>query len=182
MRTKSQYQYPKGGLPKEVLEPVVRDSYGITRVALSLGISTHGLVTGLLGDLITSYGIDTSHFCRAPRRKWLDSDIFCIWKYFNEVSRGTVKARYQKKTGICTCEMCGYDPFGDLDPRKMELDHICGNTRDNRIENLRYICRKCHKETETNSRQKSSLIFDCDCCTTAPIGPQRTGPLQLDLF
>ena len=31
----------------------------------------------------------------------------------------------------------------------VELDHVNGNNRDNRLENLRFLCPNCHSQTDT---------------------------------
>jgi hypothetical protein len=39
----------------------------------------------------------------------------------------------------------------------LDLDHINGNNRDNRLQNLRYLCPNCHSQTDTyKGRNKNS--------------------------
>ena len=46
------------------------------------------------------------------------------------------------------CEHCGLDTWrGERLP--LALDHVNGDTRDNRIENLRVLCPNCHSLTDT---------------------------------
>lgn len=47
------------------------------------------------------------------------------------------------------CESCGNK--GEWNNKKLvlHLDHKNGNNKDNRIENLRYLCPNCHSQTET---------------------------------
>jgi len=86
------------------------------------------------------------------RKKYTEEFIF---KENSEVSNKVVKNRLMSNpTFEHKCELCStkewYDPF-DLKnkPVNLELDHINGNERDNRKENLRLICSNCHSFTPT---------------------------------
>ena len=51
------------------------------------------------------------------------------------------------------CEICGVYEWCGLELR-CELDHINGNSRDHRIENLRMLCPNCHSQTDTYRSKK----------------------------
>ncbi|MBI5045842.1 MAG: HNH endonuclease [Candidatus Niyogibacteria bacterium] len=42
------------------------------------------------------------------------------------------------------CEKCGWAEFSDDGRLPLELDHINGDSRDNRLNNLRVLCPNCH--------------------------------------
>lgn len=46
------------------------------------------------------------------------------------------------------CNKCGID-YWQGETIILDLDHINGNNRDNRLENLRYLCPNCHSQTDT---------------------------------
>lgn len=46
------------------------------------------------------------------------------------------------------CEGCGGDEWRGA-PIPLELDHINGDRRDHRLENLRLLCPNCHAQTPT---------------------------------
>lgn len=47
------------------------------------------------------------------------------------------------------CECCGQLPFWKNKPLVLQLEHVNGDRRDFRIENLMILCPNCHSQTET---------------------------------
>ncbi len=68
------------------------------------------------------------------------------------------------------CYSCGIEPFWNGTDLSLQLDHINGNNRDNRIENLRILCPNCHSQTETfagknNKKTNDELkTYTCKLC------------------
>ncbi len=54
------------------------------------------------------------------------------------------------------CEQCGWAKITIDGYLPLELDHINGNNKDNRLENLRILCPNCHSLTNNHRGRKNS--------------------------
>lgn len=128
-------------LDSRQIESVVKNSNSYLHAARALGVTRT-----TLKKYLDPLELDLSHF-RPGRGRTLSVDKVLIK---GSVQRhGTVKkliARLKLLPYMC-CH-CGVIEWqGKL--LTLEIDHINGDSRDNRIENLRYLCPNCHSQTST---------------------------------
>ncbi|MFI9111421.1 HNH endonuclease signature motif containing protein [Streptomyces venezuelae] len=141
---------------KEVLAEAVAASTNMCEVLRRLGVEVVGGQHTHISRRVKAYGVDTSHFCRPVRR--------------GEVRRRrTPEALLVEQTGPRTrrisreriawaltesgipqrCALCGNRAVWLGEPLPLEIDHIDGDWRNNRIENLRFLCPNCHSTTDS---------------------------------
>jgi len=85
----------------------------------------------------------------------------------SKYSNSCLKQRILKE-GILKnqCSKCKLDPIWCDDVLTLQLDHINGNNRDNRIENLRILCPNCHTQTKnygSKNIKKRRITKHCSC-------------------
>lgn len=126
----------------------------IAGVLRSLGLKPVGGNYKTINNIIRNNKIDTSHFTGQgwnvglkfrPKEEVTDEKIFVENSSYNCSWR--LRERYKKYTGINNCQICGLSEWQGL-PIPLEIHHINGNNRDNRIENLQLLCPNCHAQTE----------------------------------
>jgi predicted RNA-binding Zn-ribbon protein involved in translation (DUF1610 family) len=106
--------------------------------------------------------LDTSHFKRRswgrPERPAPPPTAHRVLVVLPEQAGRTNRARlHQALTEIgvpYACGECGNPGEWRGRPITLQIDHVDGNWRDNRVENLRYLCPNCHALTETWCRRK----------------------------
>ncbi len=70
-------------------------------------------------------------------------------KPYEEMSHTSVRKRLLHERNH-TCEECGIGNEHNGKPLSLELDHKDGNSKNNKIENLRILCPNCHSQTPTH--------------------------------
>ncbi|HSH55219.1 MAG TPA: HNH endonuclease [Candidatus Limnocylindrales bacterium] len=141
----------------EQLMLAVKESYSYRAVLIALKLAPAGGNYVQVQKRIKELSIDTGHFT-GPRwnvgktyhmqNRAVLTDLLVL---DTDVQSYKLKKRlYESGLKSPKCELCGWAQAA-LDGRiPLELDHINGNHRDNRIENLRILCPNCHSLQPTH--------------------------------
>lgn len=158
---------------KEWLEQLCAESFSLAEVLRKTGRKGGGSQQ-TLKKKIQEFNIDTSHFTgqfwNKGKTKETDERIAAYAKNLEKYSldqifikdssvtqkvlRGYVE-RY--KVLEYKCQNCGCDGHWQNGIIALEIDHINGDNKDNRLENLRYLCPNCHALTETYRGKNKAL-------------------------
>ncbi|MFF3344916.1 HNH endonuclease signature motif containing protein [Streptomyces sp. NPDC002779] len=144
---------------REILAPVVSRSVSVNEVLRHLGLDPVGGHHTHISRRIKAYGIDTSHFTptvrterqRHNQRRRTAEEILVeeTSAHATRVPSSRLK-RAMRRLGVEErCALCGIEPVWLGEPLPLEVDHVDGNWRNNRIENLRLLCPNCHSTTDS---------------------------------
>ncbi|WP_189966274.1 HNH endonuclease signature motif containing protein [Streptomyces violascens] len=144
---------------REALEPVVAVSSSVCEVLRRLGIDVVGGHHTNISRRIKAYGIDTSHFGPPPRTERMRNNR--LRRTPEDILREDRAAHAQRTPNALLkrallelgtrerCALCGNEATWQGHPLPLEVDHIDGDWRNNRAENLRLLCPNCHSTTDT---------------------------------
>ena len=140
---------------KEEFEDAAKKSFSIAEMCRHLGIKPCGGNYKLIHNAISEHNLDTSHFRGQGWNiglKFVPSEAVPI----NQILvKDSCYQSYKLKNRLIKeglkqhiCESCGLTLWQEkLIP--LELHHINGNNKDNRLENILLLCPNCHALTDS---------------------------------
>ena len=140
---------------KEELEQVVQDSLSLSEVCLKLEFSKSGAMLNRIRKKLFELNISTDHFLKTvPPTKRTVENIF--------IENSTADQKTLRKwylDGQYTpykCAICGQPPLWNNKKLTLILDHINGHHKDDRLENLRWVCPNCNQQLPTTNGKNNT--------------------------
>lgn len=139
------------------LKTAARNSYSIRQVINSLGLIPAGGNYQQIKRAILKCNIDISHFTGQGWKKNRKFEFSPRKDLGDILKKGTSFQSFKLKNRLFLagikkpkCEICGWAELS-IDGRiPVELDHINGDSTDNRLDNLRILCPNCHSLQSTH--------------------------------
>lgn len=167
----------KSKYTKEILENAVSNSSSIRQVLFFLNLKEAGGNYYYISKLLKQYNISTAHYLKQGWAKGLsknDNPAILATSLKNRtpdeiafsknspasVSGCRIKNKLLETGREYKCEGCGNPGVWCGSSMSLDVDHKNGVNNDNRLENLRFLCPNCHRQTPTwgNKRQPFNQI------------------------
>ncbi|MEV6551557.1 HNH endonuclease signature motif containing protein [Streptomyces sp. NPDC051597] len=158
------FSHRRVAVPEDRLRSLVRHCTSYADVMRGLGLEVNDTNHRRVRRVAARLGLDTSHF---KRRSWTppertapaskaDRTLVVLPEDAGRTNRTQLHLALTEIGVPYRCVECGNSGTWLGRPITLQIDHINGDWRDNRRENLRYLCPNCHALTETWCRRKEA--------------------------
>lgn len=140
---------------KEELEKLVQQAHSYKELMDLLHYkSNNGNAYKTVKSRVEKYNISTEHFGTKEPIVRTHENIFIKDSTASQsvLRRWYLKGNYTEYK----CAICDLLPIWQNKPLVLTLDHINGNNKDNRLENLRWVCPNCDRQLPTYGRKNSN--------------------------
>lgn len=140
------------------LKASVKCNISVSGVLRDFGLSTGPGNFRSFHSAVRRLGLDTSHFLGrshgtsvVPKAKPVD---YYLVDGSNIASSSLRRKLLRHKLIEEKCAECDLGPVWNGKPITLQLDHVNGDSFDNRLENLRLLCPNCHTQTDNFGSKK----------------------------
>ncbi|MFJ4906708.1 HNH endonuclease signature motif containing protein [Streptomyces sp. NPDC093249] len=158
------FSHRRAAVPEARLRAVVPDATSFADVMRALGLPVNDQNHRRVRRWVAGLALDTSHFERRPwgtvRATTPRSIASTVFRVRPEGSSRENRDRLHRalaEAGVAyRCVICGNEGMWRGRSITLQIDHVNGDWRDNRRDNLRYLCPNCHAATDTWCRRDRS--------------------------
>jgi len=153
----------------EQFSAIVANSLSYADICRAFNLRAQGSNYGVIKNRICRQHLDISHFetpsIRARFANTIPIDKILVANSSYSSSSGLRKKLIKLGLLIEKCFKCENTGTWQNEALTLQLDHINGDRRDNRLENLRLACPNCHTQTVTHSGKRLKKIYVCPQCS-----------------
>lgn len=136
----------------EEFENIVKESNNMIEISQKLGYAAKsGSNYQRIRKRIDELQISTEHFALGNKRP-IKRSVENIFIENSTADQKTLRSWYKKgEYSEYKCSICGQEPFWNGQELSLILDHINGHNKDDRLENLRWVCPNCNQQLPTTN-------------------------------
>lgn len=149
------YNYKKGKAYKSTDDEfiqMIQNANSFAECCRKVGLSDKGRHgTDAIKRRCDELNLSTEHFGKSGHSnsaKYTLEEILIKNSFYTNVNHLKIRLINEGKLEY-KCSICGNTGFWNNKPLSLVLDHINGDHKDHRIENLRILCPNCHSQTDT---------------------------------